>query len=512
MFESAEIGHQISKKDYKVREPELRKALLGAQYELLERAKHPVIILVNGVDGAGKGETVNLLNEWMDPRHIRTEAFGALLDEERNRPEMWRFWQVLPAKGHIGILFGSWYTDPILAHVMGSDKDARFRQRLVAIRQFERMLVAEGALLIKFWFHLSKPAARKRFKALEADPKNSWRVTPDDWERFKSYDAFVKVCEEALRKTSTGEAPWLVIEGSDPAYRSLTAGQYLLDALSKRLAGAPPVVPPAAPMPPPALDGRSLLSSFDYTRALTGKAYSKKLEDLQGRLNLLTRDPRMQQHPLVLVFEGMDAAGKGSTIRRITQALDARHYRVVPVAAPTEEERAQPYLWRFWRHVPRRGHAVLFDRSWYGRVLVERVEGFCTEADWMRGYDEINAFEEQLDSAGTIVVKFWMAITPDEQLRRFNERKAVAHKNFKITDDDWRNREKWPQYERAIGDMIDRTSTDVAPWHVVASNDKLFSRIEVLSHLCERIEQALAESDGQGGKSGKSRKPGKGRR
>ncbi|MDD5335133.1 MAG: polyphosphate:AMP phosphotransferase [Rhodoferax sp.] len=494
MFESAEIGHQIGKKEYKQREPVLREELLRVQYELLAQAKFPVLILVNGVDGAGKGETVNLFNQWMDPRHIRTEAFSAFADEEHGLPEMWRFWQALPAKGHIGILFGSWYSAPIVARAMGHEKSARFAQRLERIRQFERMLVAEGTLLIKFWFHLSKAAARQRFKVLEADPKNAWRVTPQDWERFKHYDGFIKVTEQALRKTSTGEAPWLVIEGSDPAYRSLTAGQYLLDALTQRLAGQEPSVAAPAPVPPPALDQRSLLSAFDYDRALTLKAYQRRLEALQSRLNGLMRSPDMRQRSLVLVFEGMDAAGKGSTIRRVTQALDARQYHVVPVAAPTEEERAQPYLWRFWRHLPRHGHAALFDRSWYGRVLVERVEGFCAESDWMRAFDEINAFEEQLAEAGAVVVKFWLAITPDEQLRRFNERKATPYKNFKITDDDWRNREKWPQYQRAIGDMIDRTSTDLAPWHVVASNDKLFARIEVLSTLCQRLEQAFAAS------------------
>jgi polyphosphate:AMP phosphotransferase len=491
MFESAEIGHQISKKDYKAREPVLREALLTAQYDLLREARFPVLILVNGVDGAGKGETVNLFNEWMDPRHIRTEAFGPI-NEGHGPPEMWRFWQALPAKGHIGIFFGSWYTEPILDHVMGHDKKARFGERLERIRQFERMLVAEGAVLIKFWFHLSKTAARKRLKSLESDPKNAWRVTHDDWDHYKHYDDFIAVCETALRKTSTGEAPWLVIEGSDPAYRSLTAGQYLLDSLQHRLAGELPDLIAPAPVPPPALDGRTLLHSYDYNRKITAKTYASQLEDLQGRLNGLTRDPRMKQRYLVIVFEGMDAAGKGSTIRRVTQALDARHYRVIPIAAPTEEERAQPYLWRFWRQIPRFGHARLFDRSWYGRVLVERVERFCGDADWMRAYDEINAFEEQLVQSGGIVVKFWLAITADEQLRRFEERKNTPYKNFKITDDDWRNRDKWPEYERAIGDMIDRTSTDVAPWHVVASDDKLWSRIEVLKHLCERIEAALA--------------------
>ena len=491
MFESAEIGHQIAKKEYKAREPELREALLEAQYDLLTKGEFPVVVLVNGVDGAGKGETVNLLNEWMDPRYIRTEAFGAMSDDEREYPEMWRFWRVLPAKGRIGILFGSWYTDPILAHVMGHEKKAAFARRLEAIRQFERMLVAEGTLLVKLWFHLSKKAARQRFKTLESDPKNAWRVTHEDWERLKQYDHFIGVCEQALRKTSTGEAPWLVVEGENGPYRSLTVGQYLLDAMTQRLSGQSAHVSAVAALPPPAIDGRTLLGSFDYTRSLTPKAYERQLEKLQGRLNQLTRDPRMAQRSLVVVFEGMDAGGKGSTIRRVTQALDARFFRIVPIAAPSEEERAQPYLWRFWRHVPRPGRTVLFDRSWYGRVLVERVEGFCQADDWMRAYDEINAFEEQLGGAGAVVVKFWLAVTPQEQLKRFKLRQDTPYKNFKITDEDWRNREKWPQYERAVGDMVDRTSTDVAPWHIVASDDKLFSRIQVLSILCERLEQAL---------------------
>jgi polyphosphate:AMP phosphotransferase len=374
---------------------------------------------------------------------------------------------------------------------MGHEKRARFSQRMERIRQFERMLVAEGAILIKCWFHLSKDASKARLKLLASNPKTAWRVGPDDLQHLKHYDRFVEVCARALRKTSTGEAPWRVIDGSDPAYRSLTVGQYVLDAIQARLGGVIPQLPVVPPPDQPPLDGKLLLDSFDYQRSLKPKTYENKLELLQGRLNQLTRDPRMAARSLVLVFEGVDAAGKGSTLRRITQAMDARHYRVIPVAAPTEEERAKPYLWRFWRRVPQHGHTAIFDRSWYGRVLVERVEGFCTPQDWMRGYDEINDFEEQLTQSGAIVVKLWMAITPDEQLRRFKERQATAYKNFKITDEDWRNRDKWPLYEQAVQDMIDRTSTDVAPWHIVASNDKLFSRIQALTHLCERLEQAL---------------------
>ena len=496
MFESAEIGHSLDKKTWKAREPELRAALLEMQFRLLREARCAVVILVNGVELAGRGETVNVLNEWMDPRHIRTEAFGPMNEGERQHPEMFRFWQVLPPKGHIGILFGNWYTDPILQHVMGVDRHDRFVHRLERVRQFERMLAAEGVVLLKFWFHLSKKAAKERYKELESNPKTAWRVTPQEKENLKHYDEFVRVSDEALRKTSIGEAPWLVIEGSDPYYRYLTAGRYLQDAITKRLDQAEDRRKPRSVAPETrALDQRSLLAAQDYERSVSRKRYDKQLESLQGRLNGLSRDPRMRRMSVLTVFEGMDAAGKGSTIRRITQALDARFYRVIPVAAPNENERAQPYLWRFWRYIPRRGHSTIFDRSWYGRVLVERVEGFCTEVDWMRAYGEINQFEEELAEANVLIVKFWLAITPEEQLRRFQERQDTPHKNYKITDEDWRNREKWPLYEQAVGDMIDRTSTQVAPWHVVASNDKLWSRLDVLQHLCERIEQAFARMD-----------------
>jgi len=491
LFESAEIGHKLGKAVFKREEPKLRQRLLALQYELLEKGGFPVVILVNGVDGAGKGETVNLFNEWMDPRHIRTRAFGAPTDAERERPEMWRFWRELPPKGHIGILFGSWYTDPILQRVMGHEKRAEFALRLEAIRHFERMLVSEGALLLKLWFHLSKKAQKKRLKALSSSKETAWRVGPGDWERFRRYDEFIDVCEDALRETSTGEAPWEVIEGSDHQYRSLTAGDLLRDALAARLKGKRPVLSPPAPPPVPPIDGRTLLTSFDYKRKLDRRDYARRLAKLQADVNRLTRSKKMRGRSIVIVFEGMDAAGKGSTIRRITQAMDARFYRVVPVAAPTDEERAQPYLWRFWRHVPAHGQAAIFDRSWYGRVLVERVEGFCTELDWMRAYHEINDFEEQMVSSGAIVAKFWLAISSAEQLRRFKARQATPYKRFKITDEDWRNRKKWPAYERAVNDMVERTSTDPAPWNVIASDDKLFSRIEAIERLRDAMKAAL---------------------
>jgi polyphosphate:AMP phosphotransferase len=489
MFESAEVGHKVDKATYAREEPKLREALLNAQFDLASHGKFPVLILIGGVDGAGKGETVNLLNEWMDPRHIRTVAFGDPSDEESERPPMWRFWRSLPPKGNVGIVFGSWYTAPIVDRVLGKSNDVGLEHAVDRIVRFENMLFNEGTLILKFWFHLSKDAQKKRLKELEKNPVTRWRVTKLDWDRFKMYDRFRAVSEHTLRETSTGNAPWIVVEGADARYRSLTVGKVLLEALRKRLdqKGAPLEHVVAAP-PVPVMDNLKLVRDLDMTQKVAKPKYEKQLERLQGSLNLLIRDKKFRKRSLVLVFEGSDAAGKGGAIRRVTGALDARQYSVTPVAAPTQEERAQPYLWRFWRHVPRLGRVTIFDRSWYGRVLVERVEGFCAEADWMRAYSEINDFEEQLTEGGAIVCKFWLQISKEMQLRRFKEREKTSFKRFKITEEDWRNRKKWGQYEGAVADLVDRTSTEIAPWTLVEAEDKYFARLKVLKTIIARLE------------------------
>ena len=494
MFESAELGHKIDKATYQREVPALREALLDAQLDLLVSRKFPVIILIAGVDCAGKGETVNILNEWMDPRHIETHALRGLTDEEMERPPMWRYWRALPPKGKIGIFIGTWYSSPLLENVLGHIKNAELDQRLERIIPFEKMLCDEGALILKFWLHLSKDQQKKRLKSLEKDPATRWRVTDTDWKHFKLYDDFHRVSERMLRATSTAQAPWLIVEGSDPRYRYLTIGKAILQALRQRL-DAPDDRKAAELFPPitTAIDGLYILQTLDLGKKLSKQRYDRELEKWQGKLNLLSRHPRFRKISLVVLFEGNDAAGKGGAIRRVTQALDARLYRVAPIATPTDEEKSQPYLWRFWRHLQRRGRLDIFDRSWYGRVLVERVEGYCSAADWMRAYGEINDFEEQLVRHHTVVVKFWLAISEEEQLRRFNEREEIGFKRFKITEDDWRNRKKWPEYERAVCDMIDRTSTEIAPWILVEANDKNYARIKVLKTLCQRIEEKLAE-------------------
>jgi polyphosphate:AMP phosphotransferase len=492
MFESAELGHKIDRKTYDKELPALRAALLEAQIEMFKLAKFPVIILVGGVDGAGRGETVNLLNEWMDPRYLQTHGMGDPSDEELDRPMMWRFWRELPPKGRTGIFLGSWYTRPIINLVHGHSKTADLDQSLERAKRLETMLADEGALILKFWMHLSRDKQKKRLKLLEADPKTRWRVTERDWEHYKLYDKFRLVGESVIRHTSTAEAPWTIVEGFDSNYRSMTVGKTLLDAIRKRLDEAnKEITEISAPPPLPSIDNLDILKTLDLSQKIDKKNYPDELEKYQGKLALLTRSAKFKNITVIAMFEGNDAAGKGGAIRRITGALDARYYNVIPIAAPTEEERAQPYLWRFWRHIPRRGRLTIFDRSWYGRVLVERVEKFCSEADWMRAYGELNDFEAQMVRHNIVVVKFWLSISKDEQLKRFKEREAIAFKHFKLTPEDWRNREKWEEYEQAVCDMVDRTSTEIAPWTLIEANDKYFARIKVLKTLCQSIEAAL---------------------
>jgi polyphosphate:AMP phosphotransferase len=491
MFESAELGHKIDKETFKAEEPKLRTALLDAQEQLRENGSFPVIILISGVDGSGKGETINTLYEWMDPRYMSTRTFSAPTPEERARPSMWRFWRALPKKGRIGIAAGSWYSWPLAERIAGELSRSDFDQRMDELNRFEEMLVNEGALVLKFWIHLSKDAQRERLKSIEANPLTRWRVTKESWDRLKTYDKLQEVAGHLLRTTNTPWAPWIIVEGTDDRYRSLTVGKTILDALQKRLADQREQTSPVAPRFAPRFDSLDVLSALDMTQSLAKKDYETELATWQGRLAQLMRHPEFKKRALILAFEGSDAAGKGGAIRRVMSAMDARQYQIIPIAAPTEEERAQPYLWRFWRHMPRLGRATIFDRTWYGRVLVERVEGFCSQADWLRAYSEINDFEHDLWRAGGIVVKFWLQITDDEQLRRFEERAQVEHKRYKITEEDWRNREKAGAYHTAVCDMIDRTSTGTAPWTIVESNDKYFARIKILRTICERLEKEL---------------------
>ena len=491
MFEAAELEHEISKEDYKKEEAELRRALLQAQRELGAQRRFPVLILIAGIEGAGKSETVHLLNEWMDPRFIEVTGFAIPTDEEAAHPPMWRFWRALPPKGRIGVFFGAWQTMPILERVLGGLSAGDFAARMEEIIRLERMLAQEGVLLIKYWFHLSKGQQKKRIKALEKDKETSWKVTRYDRKLFEYYDDFIEVCEPFLRETSTGEAPWTVVPAANERHRALFVGRHLLATIRARLdAQEAPAAKPARPKPA-VPDKVNVIRALTLKQEMSRDEYDEALAEAQGRLARATRHKRYGKLSVIAVFEGNDAAGKGGAVRRLGAALDPRAYRIVPVAAPTEEERAQPYLWRFWRQVPRPGRLTIFDRSWYGRVLVERVEGFAPEADWRRAYAEINDFEEQLVAHGAVVAKFWLAISKDEQFRRFKEREATPFKQHKITEEDWRNREKWDAYEAAVCEMVERTSTGLAPWTLVEADNKLHARVKVISTLADMVEAGL---------------------
>jgi AMP-polyphosphate phosphotransferase len=479
MFESAELDHRVGKGAYRREEPRLRARLLDAQYDLKENGRFPVLILIAGVEGAGKGETVNQLNEWLDSRHVLTHGFAEPSDEELERPRLWRFWKALPPKGSVGVFFGAWHTDPIVQRVYGKISAAGFSEQVDEIVRLEKMLSDEGVLLLKYWFHVTRKQQKKRLEAVGEDA-----ALP--------YKKFLKVSESFVRRTSTAEAPWIIVPGGDDRYRALTFGRHLLAAMRERLDDkpvkrlpdrAPPLVRPA--------DRLNVIRALELDQPLDKPRYKARYEKLQARLGALSRDARFRKTSVVAVFEGNDAAGKGGAIRRVVSSLDARYCRTVPVAAPTEEERAQPYLWRFWRHLPRRGRLLVFDRSWYGRVLVERVEGFAPEHDWLRAYGEINEFERAMVRHGIVLVKFWLAISKDEQYRRFKRRETIPFKRFKITGEDWRNRKKWQAYEEAVCDMVDRTSTSPAPWTLVEANNKYYARIKVLKTLCDAIEQAI---------------------
>lgn len=507
MFETAELGRTISKDEYRAQVPVLRAALLDVQRRLFD-ASFPVIVVFAGVDGAGKGETVNLLNEWMDPRWIVTRAFGPPSDEESERPEFWRYWRALPARGRLGLFQSSWYSTPVLSRVYRRIGAAAFQARLNRIRRFERMLADDGALILKFWMHLDKKHQRRRLTTLEENPLTRWRVTRREWANWKRYDRFIEAAEEAIRITSRAYAPWTIVEGRDLRYRSLTVGTALLGAIEGHLGqrAAPPERRPRGVAVRTAAVGApghrvkvsgpaSILSKLDMTQKLPPKKVGRRLEEAQGHLNLLQRRAAERGISMVMVFEGWDAAGKGGAIRRVAAALDARTYQVISIAAPTDEERAHHYLWRFWRHLSRRGRVTMFDRSWYGRVLVERVEGFAQEHEWRRAYAEINQFEEELVENDTVLVKYWLHVTSDEQLRRFRERKRSPWKQWKLTPEDWRNRRHWADYEVAVSDMVERTSTLVAPWTLVEANDKWFARIKVIETACARLDQAMAKVD-----------------
>jgi AMP-polyphosphate phosphotransferase len=480
MFEAAEVGSTVSKDEFEKASPQLRVDLINAQYDL-QNAGFSVIVLIAGDDSQGCDELVDLLHAWMDVRYLDTQFFGTPTDEEAQRPRFWRYWRRLPPKGRIGIGLRAWTMQAITARATGEVDDQEYDLRLDHIERFEEALAEDGTLVLKFWVHLPRAELRRRLKHAKKHPESGWQMTNTDRAIYRNYEQVMEHVERALRRTSTAHAQWNIIEGTDRRYRDLALTTTLRDALSTHIAQARPTEQDeGGDDRVPATMGAGALAAVDLTKSIPHPEYKKKLTKLQDRIHRLGIAAREQGQSSVLLFEGWDAAGKGGVIRRITTALSAQDYHAVPIAAPTDEELAHHYLWRFWRHLPRVGQMVIFDRSWYGRVLVERVEDLTPAHAWRRAYAEINDFEEQIVERGIPVLKFWLHIDQDEQLRRFQAREKTPYKKYKITDEDYRNRDKWDAYVDAVNEMVERTSTSVAPWHLLAANDKRWARLAAL--------------------------------
>ena len=485
MFEAVEVGAKVSKRDYEEQVPQLRVDLINIQSDLLN-GPFSVVVLLAGDDREGSAAVLRTLHEWMDTRLIATHALGPPNPVESSFPRFWRYWRALPPRGEIGLFYGAWAINALADRMVGGISHDEFERRIEHIRRFETALSDDGVLLLKFWLHLPAPEREKRLKRAGKKGKG-WRLDERDWEIYERYDEVLPALDELLRRTDSAATPWRLVEATDRRHRDLAVGRTLLGAISQRLAEPPP--PPSPPeLTPP--ERPSVLSTVDLSARLEYDAYKDRLSDLQAELRRRARKAQAKGRAGLFLFEGWDAAGKGGVIRRLTGALDPRDYRVVSIAAPTDEELAHHYLWRFWRRLPPPGHLTVFDRSWYGRVLVERIEGLASDHEWRRAYAEINDFEAQLLEHGYVLAKFWLHIDPEEQLRRFREREKTPYKKYKITAEDYRNRDRRDAYVAAVDDMVERTSTANSPWHLVPANDKRWARVAVLEAVCAALKKA----------------------
>lgn len=487
MLETVDLKAKLSKSEAKAALDQLDLEL-GERQRALRDARVPVVVVFEGWDAAGKGSVLSRLLRPLDPRGYRVENVRAESEIEGMRPPMRRFWLTLPAHGVITFYNHSWYGQVLDERVEGGvDADA-LQRAYERIRVFERQLADDGAVIVKFFLHIDKKEQAKRFRKLSKDPAFAWKVGKAERKRHKLYDAYYEAVEDMLRETSAPNALWTLVPATDERLANVYAAEALSAAFQRGLA---PTAAETSNAPARPRRRTSPLDRVDLSLALDRDEYTKEMSGLQNEIRRLQHVCYMERKPVVIVYEGWDAAGKGGNIKRMVQEMDPRGYEVVPIGAPQGEEKTHHYLWRFWRGLPKAGHVTIFDRSWYGRVMVERIEGFARPDEWSRAYREINEFEAQLVEYGTVLMKFWIHISKDEQLARFEARKDTPHKEWKITDEDWRNRERWDDYWAAVSEMIERTSTADAPWTIIEGNDKRYARVKALRTVVDRINAAL---------------------
>ncbi|MCR5338206.1 MAG: polyphosphate:AMP phosphotransferase [Lachnospiraceae bacterium] len=476
---------------------ELSKRLETARAELAKRqmaikeAKLPVLVVLEGWGAAGKGSVLGRVIKNLDPRFFKTFPMSKATGEEKRRPFLYRYFAKIPEAGKFVFFDGSWMDEVTGLYLKEKIDKKEYAKKLESIKRFERQLHDNGYLVAKFFFHIGKDEQKKRIEALEENDNTKWRVSKwDEWQN-KHYKECQKTFDEYLDATNQFVAPWYFIDSENRKWAELQMTELLVQNIDIALQNAGSVVPvlqntfPLVKMP--------LLSEIPLDKTVSDEEYKAELDSLQKRLSELHNELYHKKIPVIIAYEGWDAAGKGGNIKRLAAALDPRGYEVHPIASPEPHEKSRHFLWRFWTRLPKDGHIAIFDRTWYGRVMVERLEGFCSENDWQRAYTEINEFEKELDDWGAVIVKFWVQIDKDTQLARFTDRQNTPEKQWKITDEDWRNREKWDLYETAVNEMLQKTSTQFAPWHVLESNDKHYARLKALRTVIEAIEKRLKE-------------------
>lgn len=559
MFDTVVLGRSCPKAEYERYAQRLRVKLFDAQRTCIEKGI-PLLVIVSGVDGSGRGEIMNLLSEWMDGKFLKSYFFWEETEDQRERPMEWRFWRCLPGNGETHIFYDGWYGYLMRLMCAGEIGEKDYMTRLAEFKGLEESLALSGMAIVKIWLHLDKKAHDKRLKR-RMENKAERHFTPVDKKTSGSYEALVNAAAEAVTATDRTYAPWIVVDAEDDNFRNLSVARAIVDTVERALAtrrareaadeaekefagrevkeaekeiaadmaaastdksakapadssaaaadgkgedGNIPTVPvpalgdPAALVPVPRTGfladiPLTTLEAIDLTPTVDRDVYKKEVKKLQEELRDLTYRAYRKHISSTILFEGMDAAGKGGTIRRLLQGVDCRIASVIPISSPTDEELAHHYLWRFWRHIPRAGFVTIYDRSWYGRVLVERVERLTPVRDWSRAYAEMNHFEHQLCKNGNILLKFWLHISKDEELRRFKDRENTPWKRYKITPDDWRNRGKWDQYLVAADEMFLRTSTGYAPWHILSAEDKKYARLEALRIWRDALKKALGD-------------------
>ena len=492
-------GRRLTRLEYEHELPQLQDRLLDAQFELRKARRRSAILIVTGIPGAGRSEVVNELLELArsqvrdglrfpraEPDGARAAAPVALLAGDAARGSHRHHARRLVRR--------TCCVKPCCSGTAQRPLSAPLRREIERIQRLERMLVCDGVAVVKVHLHIAPDTQRKRLAKLQRDKTTRWRVTKEDRWMARHYHSVERALGRCLEATGQPAAPWHLVDGTDSQHRALEVGRTLLAGLAGTLCSRDVALSSAAGgttrRRSAATRNVRLPTTHRGTR-VSDDEYDAELERLRGRLALLSRRRRFNRHSVVAAFEGMDASGKGGVIRRIASALDARQYRVVPISAPTPEELARPYLWRFWFQLPPRGNYTIFDRSWYGRVLVERVRGLASRADWQRAYDEINEFERQFAEHRVVVAKFWLSVSRDEQLERFKERDRNPLKRFKVDPEDWTNRGHWTQYQAAVREMIARTNTAHAPWTIVPADDKRHARLAVLRRLADQVESAL---------------------